>query len=444
MSTRLNPECYQSFLDLGGYRLLKRWIKIAEDEDSLDELKIILAICKKLPFDGFVVKETEIGKSIKKLLKFRSSNASDKQVASLYSDVKAIMDSWTKAIEEGAKGSSANSSIGGVAKHTSLSVEAGDMLDSINEKLYSDILKKQQQMVAQKGGTTSVSMGTKFAELKLKNPPSTENTASKNQDQIEKIPCKLDLSTPQSRSVMTKTESNKAPMEFNGGKLIAATLPAGHSALIVPDIIPNASIASLAREKKSMEVMADKARKLQAAKLVEQTRMSEVTVVEIPSAEIREEVHFPMHQSVDLMDGYVHGAEYVEEALSLSFSLSDLPPRDLVVKGILKKKKSTVDGTFNQQGDGDNVSNSEMVVVKKKRDHLVWADAEGGELRQIREFEVKGKLKTSTASYKSHRDLVKRERQLEKTTNISKVNIFVHDHHPMFTYHEKTISASFS
>jgi hypothetical protein len=56
---------------------------------------------------------------------------------------------------------------------------------------------------------------------------------------------------------------------------------------------------------------------------------------------------------------------------------------------------------------------------------IQWADDKGGVLREVHTIEVE-KIKSSTASYKSHRDLVKKERQLEKETHLSKAQDAMH------------------
>jgi hypothetical protein len=48
-----------------------------------------------------------------------------------------------------------------------------------------------------------------------------------------------------------------------------------------------------------------------------------------------------------------------------------------------------------------------------------WADENGGLLRDIQTIEVE-KIKSSVANYKSHKDLVKKERQFEKETHLLK------------------------
>jgi hypothetical protein len=65
------------FLENGGLRLLKSWLRNAEEESCVAELRQIVFTCKKLPFDENVVRDSEIGKHIKRLLKLKSANHTD-------------------------------------------------------------------------------------------------------------------------------------------------------------------------------------------------------------------------------------------------------------------------------------------------------------------------------------------------------------------------------
>jgi len=77
---------------------LKRWLNLAEEEDLVDELKSLVALCKKLPFDGKSVKESEIGKTIKKLLKYKSVTNNVDGVASLREEITNRMKHWTTQV----------------------------------------------------------------------------------------------------------------------------------------------------------------------------------------------------------------------------------------------------------------------------------------------------------------------------------------------------------
>ena len=62
---------------------------------------------------------------------------------------------------------------------------------------------------------------------------------------------------------------------------------------------------------------------------------------------------------------------------------------------------------------------------KKEKLNIKWADEEGGLLREIYTIEVE-KIKSSVATYKTHKDLVKKERQLEKETHLTKATEAMH------------------
>lgn len=57
-------------------------------------------------------------------------------------------------------------------------------------------------------------------------------------------------------------------------------------------------------------------------------------------------------------------------------------------------------------------------AAPRKKMSVKWADETGGLLRDVRLIEVE-KIKSTVASYKSHKDLVKKEKQMEKETYFS-------------------------
>jgi hypothetical protein len=58
---------------------------------------------------------------------------------------------------------------------------------------------------------------------------------------------------------------------------------------------------------------------------------------------------------------------------------------------------------------------------KKTKKVIHWADDEGGVLREVLTYEVE-KIKRNLDTYKSHKDLEKRERQSEKETHLSQTS----------------------
>lgn len=96
---RTSSECAKNFVKFSGLKLLRRWLKSAEEEDRIHEIRFILAACKTLPFDTEAIKHSEIGKAIKKLLKYKGTNASSGDVNVLTEEVKSLMKQWTEKIE---------------------------------------------------------------------------------------------------------------------------------------------------------------------------------------------------------------------------------------------------------------------------------------------------------------------------------------------------------
>lgn len=84
------------FVENGGFRILRRWMKLAEDNDNVEELRFILTVCENLPFVESAVRHAEIGKSIKRISKHVSS--SGRNTSELYAAANRVMDLWKKQI----------------------------------------------------------------------------------------------------------------------------------------------------------------------------------------------------------------------------------------------------------------------------------------------------------------------------------------------------------
>jgi tetrahydromethanopterin S-methyltransferase subunit F len=74
---------------------------------------------------------------------------------------------------------------------------------------------------------------------------------------------------------------------------------------------------------------------------------------------------------------------------------------------------------------GSGTGTGDGTTAKKPKRAVQWADESGKTLREVMMFEVE-KIKNTVKDYKSHRDLVKRERQLEKDLHQSKVKEAMH------------------
>jgi hypothetical protein len=92
----LAASCQKQFVMEGGLRILKRWVELAKDEGNVEELKTIVVLCRRLPFDKVAAKETQIGKEIKKLQK-KFDKKSNKDHLALHTEVDNLIKTWTEA-----------------------------------------------------------------------------------------------------------------------------------------------------------------------------------------------------------------------------------------------------------------------------------------------------------------------------------------------------------
>lgn len=110
MSDKLSEDCANDFSKFGGLRIVKRWLKLAEESDRIAEMTVLVKLCNKLPFNELAVKEVGIGKIIRKLLKFQSPSGGD--VTSLHTEIDKLMSNWRAkqmeiASKQGANGTDA-------------------------------------------------------------------------------------------------------------------------------------------------------------------------------------------------------------------------------------------------------------------------------------------------------------------------------------------------
>ena len=95
----MTEECGKLFVSMGGLRLLKRWVSLAEDEGAIDELRGIVSLCKRLPFDKVAAKESGIGIIIKQLKKKFPKDKNSEAAAGLHAEVDGLITTWTQAAQ---------------------------------------------------------------------------------------------------------------------------------------------------------------------------------------------------------------------------------------------------------------------------------------------------------------------------------------------------------
>jgi ribosomal protein L17 len=372
-------------------------------------MSAIIRLSAKLPFDSNAIKQSEIGKHIKKLQKYspRSSSSSytNQEVAEFIKDVNALMESWREQVAVLTKNkqsstpsssSSASSSIASVAP-SSLSVQKGATTAKATEE-GKKIIEKNMTMFEKNRLEQSRQLLTKITANNINNNISTNNrqfaninsfvsatpsstSSLGNKDTIvsnESKPFtdnKSELTQPVERiSVSSSSSSSSSIMEEELDESKQENMEESSFLPSLPIVSTTPAKPAVIRERKPLD-MIEGARKLLAM------RSQQVKAAAAAAA------------SANNND---NGKEIGEDGLKTVFNKDQKP----LAKGGLKKKDSSSS-------------------TKKQKQTIKWADDEGGLLREIHTIEVE-KIKSTVANYKSHKDLVKKEKQLEKETHLMK------------------------
>jgi len=133
LSTSLSEQCQKQFVLEGGYRLLRRWIKLAKDDDCIDELEAIVELLRKLPFHAIAATETEIGKSVKFLKKMKSQRSTVK----LVEKIDLMIDEWKRRVEVDPK---LVANEGGENLNTTsiVSEETNEIIGDVSQRLFNE------------------------------------------------------------------------------------------------------------------------------------------------------------------------------------------------------------------------------------------------------------------------------------------------------------------
>ena len=74
---------------------MKNWLRIAIENGHVEHLTRIVKLCNILPFNRTAVKQSEIGKTIKKILKYKSDSDN---VLTLHNEVNKLIIKWTEQL----------------------------------------------------------------------------------------------------------------------------------------------------------------------------------------------------------------------------------------------------------------------------------------------------------------------------------------------------------
>jgi hypothetical protein len=251
---RTSATCDLEFVANGGLRMLKRWIKSAELEGNIEELRILVKLCKKLPFDTHAIKVTEIGKTIKKLLKFNSGDpAADSLTHMLHDEVKELMSHWMNLASSAAP----------VVITRVISQAESKVLESVDLSSESVTMETEEEEKRPE---------VKKAE-KLENPPAVLVHINRNTSQP--ISEENKVSTLVTASTITPLVSGVPPVVFPKLNIIRVSEMAPSTSQLAPSSVllgaNRSAIAGVARSSRKPTDMAEGARKLLAMRAQAQT-----------------------------------------------------------------------------------------------------------------------------------------------------------------------------
>jgi hypothetical protein len=403
LSNCMTPKCGQSFITFGGLRLLKRWIKVAEEEDCVDELRIIITLCKSLPFDAQAVKDTEIGKSIRRLLKFRSNSTN---IEMLYTEVRNLMQHWTNHVK-------------GVIVSESQQIEISESKDVMPDI----VVELSQRLLKERGRPTTISAISQSADDD--NSMSSDYSFQSNGRGplgVLDVTSPRDMRDDNSTPPLTPTSSSSFNDPSRPGVLDAlatgknaasafssnsahsspyATNPSGRPIPMGLSVPSSSGFGTLLGQGFGGLGSLD----VRSAPSIPAKRVStDGTNIMAEKAKMLLQNQFK-NLSSDSND---------QNALLSLSSFGAIVPHVSVLKGGLKRK---------HEGGGNPADPS--AAGKRAKMTVLWADENGGTLRDVMTFEVE-RIKNTIKDYKSHRDLVRKERQLEKDLHLSKTKEAMH------------------
>ena len=220
-------DCQAHFVRCEGLRLLRRWMRLSQEEGRTELLRMCLALCRQLPFDENAVRRSEIGKAIKKASKHKieADNAQE-----LRDDAKGLMHFWrdelTRLAEAKASGRAQTTST------TALTERAIKIVTEFDEKLVSERGVPSEKQKQEEEEEEEEEKTTTKAKTKAK--ASGVETVAMDVDEAESEANVEPASTAMSKSVSRKrkgvSDADPAGVDAAPAKAKAKVAPAGRRA----------------------------------------------------------------------------------------------------------------------------------------------------------------------------------------------------------------------
>jgi hypothetical protein len=369
----LSEPCQTYFVEDGGLRILKQWIKVAQEQTCINELKSILKLLKKLPPHMEQVKSSGIDSIFKTLKKWENGT--------LAKQVEAVKDAWSAQWTGGMTSSTLPLQSG---NSVPLSEDLTLMTSAVQDKL----IESRPKLVSP---VSVIEPSASLEKEKTSTPalvapvPVPVQVVSKSMDVVEAARIERPASKFMGMKVITVESANKQSEQKALPSPIAAHVP---SAEPVEATSPS--------EKSSTTPLVTSG---SADSVVHTARSSSKKVVDMGAI---------ARQAQEKADAEAVVRAQQEEITKAEERAANNPKPG---KGGLKRSHAEVTDSGDAAGIGPAARK-----IKVKRG-IRWSDHENGQLREIKMVEnwippVKGK------GGKDDKDMQMRDKQMEKVTRM--------------------------
>ncbi len=392
----LADGCKHIFIEEGGLRILKQWIKLAQEQNCIKELKVILKLLIKLPFYLDHIKNSEIAGVFKQLQAW-NDNAVKKEVLNLKA-------AWKNAEQTNVNGSNIRNN---PHDSTPLTEDQRLMTSSIRDKI--TLERGEQHKAATDTTTTTTTTTTSDSEQqRIPSPsklPSGSNSNSNStfedsaNTNVKKTPVALNMVKVATESVTINGKDGKDEDEAKvlrarslGGLLTVKKAPStSTSSPTSASAAPTTASVQVSEVKTPIEGVTSK----QAAITSTATATKTKKVIDMGAIARRKQEQDAEQALKD------------EAADALKAKLNAPKPG----KGGLNKRTRT---EMNGNGNGNNNNDGPPLKVVKRG--VKWSDSEGSSLRQVHSMDLWATIDYGLNNLKSskNKDMKKQEAQQER------------------------------
>lgn len=409
LGNSLSPACSKQFLADGGFKILKRWIKQAGLEDNVDELCTIVMLCAKLPFDKDAAKQTQIGKYIKKFLKYKS--ASNQDTTKLCKEIDYLIKTWYEAFSDAVKEQLNAAPENPAQENVQPSKISTTIVATLAQRLFEDRGPPKVFLPFVDISATELPPAAPVAAdhkvVDLANPAAPGRTSNPLAAAPAKTPASAAAAAAAAAAKKPATATTTQNPTLASAKPASHTQPAVHSIKKIDNpsatatkpsstaVDSSASASSSSNEADSGNKPTQSAATAAASTL---TRTAKVPAGKINMAEQARKVA-AQKQAQELAASAARDANISRPASNRG---NDIDPG----RSILKRMSDSTDGPSSKRAKLD----------------VKFADDHGKDIAEVQYFEVEF-LKRSWVgekSKKSHKEMMKRERMIEKNDLMTK------------------------